>query len=63
MAENFEITSPVLGDGDKATAAAVQQGQYPAVLVIGPDLTVLERVNPPDDAEVHNAVERALSAL
>ena len=59
-AANFGIEAPVLADGDKATANAVQQGQYPAVLVIGPDLRVLERVNPTTDEEIHRAVDRAL---
>ncbi|MCB9668077.1 MAG: redoxin domain-containing protein [Alphaproteobacteria bacterium] len=62
-AENFDIEGPVLGDGAKTTAGAVVQGQYPAVLLIGPDLTVVERVNPPTDEEVHNAVESALAEL
>jgi peroxiredoxin len=62
-ADTFGIAGPVTADGDKQTARAVIQGQYPAVLVIGPDLTVLERVNPPNDEEVHNAVDRALASL
>lgn len=60
-ADNFEITGAVLADGERQTAAAVQQGQFPAVLVIGPDLVVRERVNPATDEEVHNAVDRALA--
>ena len=60
-ADNFGISSPVLGDGDKATAGAVQQGQYPAVLVLGRDLRVVQRVNPPDDAGVHTAISEILS--
>lgn len=62
-ADTFTITGPVIGDGEKSTAGAVQQGQYPAVLVIGPDLVVRERVNPPNEEEVHNAIDRALGSL
>lgn len=60
-ADAYGITSPVLGDPDKAgTGAAILQGQYPAVLVIDRDLVVVERVNPPDDASVRAAIEDAL---
>lgn len=59
-ADNFGITGPVVEDGSKATALAVQQNQFPAVLVIGRDLKVQQRVNPPTDAAVRAAVEQAL---
>ena len=59
-ADNYGIDGPVVGDGDKSTAGAVQQNQFPAVLVIGRDLTVEQRVNPPTDASVRAAIERAL---
>lgn len=60
-AEEFGITSPILADGAKTTGPAVQQGQFPAVLLIGRDLTVIERVNPADDPSVRAAVADALS--
>ncbi len=60
-AENFGIEGPVLADGDKLTADVVLQGQYPAVLLIGPGLVVEERVNPPTDEEIRVVVERALA--
>ena len=59
-AENFDIEAPVLADGDKLTSTVVQNGQYPAVLLVGPDLVVLERVNPPNDATLHAAVAELL---
>lgn len=58
--DGFGIEAPVVGDGEKDTANAVQNGQYPAVLVIGPDLRVVERVNLTTDEEVHRAIDRAL---
>jgi hypothetical protein len=60
-ADLFGITAPVLGDGSKdGTGPAVIQGQYPAVMVIDRELTVVERVNPPEDADVRAAIEAAL---
>lgn len=60
-ADNFQIRSaPVVEDGGRQTIGAIQANQFPAVLVIGPDLRVRERVNPPDDAQVHRAIEEAL---
>jgi thiol-disulfide isomerase/thioredoxin len=58
--DEFGITSPVLGDGDKQTIGAIQQGQYPGVLVIDRRLRVKERVNPPEDEAVRDAIEAAL---
>jgi len=59
-AEEFGITSPILADGEKHTGPAIQQGQFPAVLLIGRDLRVIERVNPADDPSVRAAVADAL---
>lgn len=59
-ADLFGITSPVLADTEKLTAPAVQQGQYPAVLLIGPDLRVIRRVNPPDDPTIRAAIRAVL---
>jgi glutathione peroxidase-family protein len=59
-AAEFGITSPVLADGEKFTGEAVQQGLYPAVLLIGRDLRVIERVLPADDPSVRAAISDAL---
>jgi hypothetical protein len=59
-AENFGIESPILADGDKLTSPAIQNGQFPALLIIGPDLVVRQRVNPPNDPTLHAAVEQQL---
>jgi peroxiredoxin len=59
-AEGFDITAPVLADGDQATGAAVTQGQYPAVLVIGRDMTVIDRPRSLDAATIDRAIEDAL---
>jgi thiol-disulfide isomerase/thioredoxin len=58
--DEFGITSPVLGDGDKQTLGAIQQGQYPAVLIIDRELRVKEHVSPPEDGVVRTAIEAAL---
>ncbi len=55
------VDAPVLADGDGAgTAGAVQFGQFPAVLVLDRRLVVRERVNPPTDEAIREAVERRL---
>ncbi|MEZ4319774.1 MAG: TlpA disulfide reductase family protein [Myxococcota bacterium] len=59
-ADFFGITAPVLADGEKITGSAVQNGQYPALLLIGPDLVVHERINPVDEATVDAAIEELL---
>lgn len=60
-ADTFGITAPIVEDSStEATGSAIQQGQFPAVLVVGRDMTVVERVNPIGDAEVRAAIERAL---
>ncbi len=60
-ADLFGITSPILADGDKAgTGGAIEQGVYPAVLIIDRELRVAQRVSPPDDANVRAAIEAEL---
>jgi len=59
--EAYEIVSPVLDDDTKeGTGGAISQGQYPAVMVINRRLKVVERVNPPEDSEVREAIESVL---
>ena len=59
--DNYKIISPVLDDDTKeGTGAAITQGQYPAVIVINRRLKVVERVNPPEDSAVREAIESAL---
>ena len=59
-ADQFGIASPILGDTEKVTLDAIENGIYPAVLVIGRDLKVAQRVSPPEDSEVRRAIENAL---
>lgn len=66
-ANTFAIESPVLADGrDPATgtlprtAAAVQRGQFPALLLINRDLTISRRVNPSTDEAARVLIEAAL---
>lgn len=56
----FGIEAPVLADPDRLTEVAISQGQYPAVLVIGRDMRVHDRVATVTDAEVREAIEDAL---
>jgi len=60
-ADTFGITAPVLDDSTKgATGSAIQQGIFPAVLVVGRDMRVIERVNPVEEKRVRAAIEAAL---
>lgn len=55
------ITAPIVGDpqGRGGSAGAVINGQFPVVLIIGPDLEVLERIEPPIvEEQVVAAIER-----
>lgn len=55
----FGITSPVVADPDEVTVVALRNSTFPAVLVIGRDLTVVDRVGT-TDAEVRAGIEAAL---
>jgi hypothetical protein len=56
------ITAPVLADprGSLGTAEMVQNGQYPALVIVDRDLRVVERVDQATDEVVRAAIERAL---
>ncbi len=53
------ITAPVLADfrGAGGSLAAVENGQYPVALIVGPDLRVVERVDPVTDAQIETLLE------
>lgn len=57
----FDISTPVLQDGDRVTGGAVRQGQYPALLVIDDDLEVVARISPPDEGVLKDAIDEALA--
>ena len=63
-ASSFGMTSPVLADGgapeERITASAIENGQFPAILIIDRKGKVVERVGATDDATVRSAIERAL---
>lgn len=56
----FELTAPVLGDGDKVAIEATAAGQYPGLVLVGRDMVVLDRVTPPEDGVLRAAIEGAL---
>jgi len=61
-AEGFGIeSSPVLVDIESISSAAVDQTKYPGLVVIGRDLVVIERPNPPTDAVLREVIERELA--
>lgn len=58
--DNFGITAPVLGDGDKLAADAIRNGAWPAVLLIDRDMVVAERIDAPTADSIREAVLGAL---
>jgi thiol-disulfide isomerase/thioredoxin len=57
------ITAPIIADnkGVSGSIKAIKANQYPAVLLIGPDLEVLERLDPPVTEElIDGLLERYL---
>ncbi|HHO49584.1 MAG TPA: TlpA family protein disulfide reductase [Deltaproteobacteria bacterium] len=58
--EAYGITSPVVADPDRLSYDAIRQNLRPAVLAIDRDLTIVERVNPPNDEEVQAAIEAVI---
>lgn len=59
--EFYELTAPVLSDPEgEVTSGAIQNNQFPAVLLIDRDMKVRKRVNPVTDAAVRAAIEDLL---
>jgi thiol-disulfide isomerase/thioredoxin len=56
------ITAPVIADplGESGSIQAIRQANYPVALLIGPDMTVLERIEPVTEARVHEVIEEAV---
>ena len=57
------ITAPLVSDpkGRSGSIAAVRQGTYPALLVVGRDLKVAKRIDSPSDEAVRAAIEGVLA--
>jgi thiol-disulfide isomerase/thioredoxin len=56
------VGSPVLSDPDKlGTGSAIQQGEYPALLVIDREMTVIKRVDPPNDENLRDVIDELLN--
>lgn len=59
-ADGFDITAPILADNEGYGYSVEPQRQWPAVILIDRDMTVLvERVTPSDEA-IRDAIEEAL---
>lgn len=56
------ITSPIIADpkGKSGSKAAVRNGQYPVLLLIGPDMRVEDRIEPVTDTRLHEVLEEAV---
>jgi len=56
------ITAPIVADprGRSGSASAVRANTYPVVLLVGPDLRVVERVEPPTEERVIEVLEERL---
>lgn len=56
------ITQPIVADpkGRSGSLEAVRANQYPVVLLVGPDLRVVERIEPPQESRVIEVIEATL---
>lgn len=56
------ITAPIIADpeGVSGSIGAVHNGSYPAALVIGRDLKVVQRLDPVSDGTIKSGIEAAL---
>jgi thiol-disulfide isomerase/thioredoxin len=56
------ITAPIISDpfGESGSIGAVRQNQYPVALLIGPDMTVMERIEPVTEARIVEVIEETL---
>lgn len=59
-ATTFEIVEPVLADEVGFTSGIVRNGVYPALLIVGRDMVVAERLEVPSDEAIVEAVEAEL---
>jgi thiol-disulfide isomerase/thioredoxin len=64
-ADNYGLDTPVLGDGgdileERVTGPAIQEDSFPALLVIGRDQHVVERIETAQDEFVREGIERHL---
>lgn len=60
--EHDTITSPVIEDfkGESGSISAVHANQYPVALLIGPDMKVVERVEPVTESRIVELLEETL---
>lgn len=58
------ITAPIVADpkGRSGSASAIRANTYPVVLLVGPDLRVVERIEPPTEDRVIEVLEERLPA-
>lgn len=64
-ADNYGIDTPVLADGgeileERVTGAAIEEDSFPALLLIGRDQRVIERIESAEDEVVREAIEAYL---
>lgn len=52
------ITAPIISDpfGESGSADAVENGQYPIVILIGPDMKVIDRIDPASEVRIHSVL-------
>ena len=64
-ADNYGLTTPVLSDGneileERVTGPAIQEDSFPALLLIGRDQRIIERIESAEDEVVREAIEAYL---
>lgn len=55
------ITAPIIADfkGQSGSIEAIRNNQYPVALLVGPDMKVIERIEPANEGRIHEELEAA----
>lgn len=59
------ITSPIISDplGESGSSLAVRNNVYPVALLIGPDMRVIDRIEPVTDARIHEVLDEVVRGI
>lgn len=57
---DFSISEPILSDGTGYSAKIVTDNAFPKVLLVGRDMTLIQRINPPSDDTIRDAILQSL---
>ena len=62
--DTFGISAPILADPESAyTASAIENGQYPVLLVVDREMRVAQRLSVPSDPELRSAIDEVFASV